>query len=81
MRKLIVNEKYNNKNKIYYKYLYYFELNKLEVYKVDKNIKVNSIIEQYIYNNNTKEVNCIVGQCADYNEIMKIFEKYINELK
>lgn len=70
----------NNKS-ISNKYMYYYKLQKLEVLITSKNKNVDAVIEKYIYNIKTKEINCIVGQCVDYNEILKVLDKYIKYLE
>lgn len=70
-----------NDNNFCYKYIYYLKLNRLEVSIFDTNSNVESVIERYIYNLKSKDMNCIVGQCVDYKKIMNIFDKYVKVLK
>ena len=66
---------FDKKSNISYKYIYYFELNKLYV---NVSLIINNkttIIEKYNYNIINDKVDCEVGQCVDYNEILKFLDK------
>lgn len=70
----------DNKANLRYSYKYYFKNKKLFVtissFKNDNEI----IIEKYNYDVDSDKLDCKVGQCIDYKEILSFLDKYIQEL-
>lgn len=70
----------DSKANLRYNYKFYFESKKLIVaissFKNTKEI----IIEKYNYDAKRDKMNCKVGQCIDYKEVLKFLDKYIKKL-
>ena len=70
----------DEKSNLRYNYKYYLESEKLFVvissFKNSKEI----VIEKYNYDAKRDKMNCKVGQCIDYKEVLKFLDKYIKKL-
>lgn len=70
----------DNKSNLRYNYKYYLENEKLFVVITSFKNSKEIVIEKYNYDAKRDKMNCKVGQCIDYKEILKFLDKYIKKL-
>ena len=62
------------------KYDYSFTTNSLEVMVMNINDEKNTVISNYFYNFKTKKLNCKIGYCSDYKDVINELNPYIKAL-
>lgn len=70
----------NKKSSINYKYVYFDQLKKIHVLVIDINNTTHSTIEEYTYDLTTNNIDCAVGKCQNYQEILDLLSPYIEAL-
>lgn len=70
----------DSKANLRYNYKYYLENEKLFVVITSFKNSKEIVIEKYNYDAKRDKMNCKVGQCIDYKEILKFLDKYIKKL-
>ena len=70
----------DEKSNLRYNYKYYLESEKLFVVISSLKDEKEIMIEKYNYDVKANKMNCKVGQCIDYKEVLKFLDKYIKKL-
>lgn len=67
-------------NNLYTRYDYSFTSNILETLIININNGNNTVLSNYYYSFKTKELNCKIGYCSDYKEVINELKPYIKAL-
>lgn len=70
----------DSKANLKYSYKYYLKSQKLIVAISSLKGEKEIMIEKYNYDAKANKMNCKVGQCIDYNDVLKFLDKYIEKL-